>query len=61
VVFVLAYLAMGLPAIGAGWLLVHGQHLASTVLEFSAVVLVLAAVAVLPREPAVRSAVRMPA
>jgi MFS family permease len=48
VVFVLAYLAMGLPAIGAGWLLVHGGNLASTTLEFAALVLVLSAVAVLP-------------
>jgi MFS family permease len=61
VVFVLAYLAMGLPAIGAGWLLVHGQHLASTVLEFAALVLVLAAVAVLPKEPAIAGPARMPA
>ena len=61
VVFVLAYLAMGLPAIGAGWLLVHGQQLASTVLEFAALVLVLAAVAVFPRAPAVPRATRMPA
>jgi MFS family permease len=48
VVFVLAYLAMGLPAIGAGWLLVHGEDLASTTLEFAALVLVLSVVAVLP-------------
>jgi predicted MFS family arabinose efflux permease len=48
VVFVLAYLAMGLPAIGAGWLLVHGQNLAVTVLEFAMLVLTLSVVAVLP-------------
>jgi MFS family permease len=48
VVFVLAYLAMGLPAIGAGWLLVHGRSLTSTTLEFAALVLVLSIVAVLP-------------
>jgi predicted MFS family arabinose efflux permease len=47
VVFVLAYLAMGLPAIGAGWLLVHGQDLTSTTLEFAALVLVLSLVAAL--------------
>jgi predicted MFS family arabinose efflux permease len=48
VVFVLAYLAMGLPAIGAGWLLVHGEDLTSTTLAFAALVFVLSAVAVLP-------------
>jgi hypothetical protein len=56
VVFVLAYLAMGLPAIGAGWLLVHGGNLASTTLEFAALVLVLSAVAVLPDGSAGRAA-----
>lgn len=55
VVFVLAYLAMGLPAIGAGWLLVHGQDLAVTVLEFAALVLTLSAVAVLPGNSARRA------
>lgn len=48
VVFVLAYLAMGLPAIGAGWLLVHGQGLTSTSMEFAALVLVLSVVSLLP-------------
>lgn len=57
VVFVLAYLAMGLPAIGAGWLLVHGQDIAATTLEFAALVLVLAAVAVLPDGSTRRAAV----
>lgn len=56
VVFVLAYLAMGLPAIGAGWLLVHGEDLASTTLEFAALVLVLSVVAVLPDGSARRAA-----
>ncbi len=55
VVFVLAYLAMGLPAIGAGWLLVHGEDLASTTLEFAALVLVLSVVAVLPDGGALRT------
>jgi predicted MFS family arabinose efflux permease len=57
VVFVLAYLAMGLPAIGAGWLLVHGQDIASTTLEFAALVLVLSAVAVMPDGASRRAAV----
>ncbi len=48
VVFVLAYLAMGLPAIGAGWLLVHGQNLVATALEFAALVIALAGLAVMP-------------
>lgn len=48
VVFVLAYLAMGLPAIGVGWLLVHGQALAATSIEFAVLVLVLSALAALP-------------
>jgi MFS family permease len=54
VVFVLAYLAMGLPAIGAGWLLVHGQDLTSTTLEFAALVLALSLslVAALPERTA---------
>jgi MFS family permease len=56
VVFVLAYLAMGLPAIGAGWLLVHGGNLTSTTLEFAALVFVLAVVAVLPESGARRAA-----
>jgi len=55
VVFVLAYLAMGLPAIGAGWLLVHGGNLTSTTLEFAALVFVLAVVAVLPEGGARRA------
>jgi predicted MFS family arabinose efflux permease len=58
VVFVLAYLAMGLPAIGAGWLLVHGQDLTATTLEFAALVLLLSLVAALPARaaPPVRDA-----
>lgn len=56
VVFVLAYLAMGLPAIGAGWLLAHGRSIASTTLEFAALVLVLSVVGVLPDSGASRVA-----
>ncbi|HXC59288.1 MAG TPA: MFS transporter [Steroidobacteraceae bacterium] len=58
VVFVLAYLAMGLPAIGAGWLLAHGRSLPSTTLEFAALVLVLSVVAVLPDGSTRRSPVQ---
>jgi hypothetical protein len=43
---------MGLPAIGAGWLLVHGQDLTSTTLEFAALVLALSLVAALPERTA---------
>jgi len=55
VVFVLAYLAMGLPAVGAGWLLVHGQDLTTTAIEFAALVLVLSGLSVLPERDARRS------
>ncbi|RZA11196.1 MAG: hypothetical protein EOP93_23770 [Lysobacteraceae bacterium] len=57
VVFVLAYLAMGLTAIGAGWLLVHGQDLTATVVEFAALILALSLVALLPDTGAARRGV----
>ncbi len=57
VVFVLAYLAMGLPAIGAGWLLVHGQELTATTFEFAGLILVLSLIALLPDTGGARRAV----
>ncbi len=45
VIFVIAYLAMGLPALGAGYLLAHGGALAGTVREFAGLVVVLAGLA----------------
>lgn len=46
-VFIIAYLAMGLPAVGAGYLLAHGGGLAVTTGEFAAVVVMLAGLALL--------------
>ncbi|HTQ36699.1 MAG TPA: MFS transporter [Steroidobacteraceae bacterium] len=45
VVFIIAYLAMGLPAMGAGYLLTHGGGLAGTMRDFAALVAVLAGAA----------------
>lgn len=47
VLFVIAYLAMGVPAIVAGWSVAHGANILDTAQAFDAVVLVLAALALL--------------
>ncbi len=47
VIFVIAYLAMGLPALGAGYLLAHGGALPGTVREFAGLVVVLAGLALI--------------
>jgi MFS family permease len=49
IVFLLAYLAMGLPAIVAGYLIVHGSDLASVTREFALLVVLLGAVSLLRR------------
>jgi hypothetical protein len=48
VIFVIAYLSMGLPAMGAGYLLVQGGNLFGVTAEFGAVI---AALALLPLIP----------
>ncbi len=45
VVYVVSYLAMGLPAVIAGFLLVHEGNLVSTAVQFGVAVMVLAALA----------------
>jgi predicted MFS family arabinose efflux permease len=45
IVFVLSYLAMGLPAVAAGFVVARTGHLTETALGFAAVVVVLAAIA----------------
>jgi MFS family permease len=47
VVFVVSYLAMGLPAVMAGYLVVHGGGLLTTAREYGAAVMLLAALALL--------------
>jgi len=47
VAFVVSYLAMGLPAIGAGYLIARYGNLLATAREFAAVVMILAALALL--------------
>ncbi|WP_157271447.1 MFS transporter [Azohydromonas aeria] len=47
VLFVIAYLAMGVPAVVAGWSVAHGADLLGTAQAFDTVVLVLAALALL--------------
>ena len=47
VVYVVSYLAMGLPAVIAGFLVVHGGGVLTTAREYGLVVMVLAAVALL--------------
>jgi hypothetical protein len=51
VVFVVAYLAMGLPAVGAGLAVVRTGDLLGTAVAFGAMVLLLAAVALRGRRP----------
>jgi MFS family permease len=57
VVYVVSYLAMGLPAVIAGFLLVHEGNLVSTTVQYGVAVMVLAALALLgavrPARPAV--------
>lgn len=50
IVFLIAYLAMGLPAIGAGYLLVHGADLPGVMRGFALLVALLAAVSLLRRD-----------
>jgi MFS family permease len=47
VVYVVSYLAMGLPAVIAGFLLVHEGNLVSTAVQYGVAVMVLAALALL--------------
>jgi len=47
VVYVVSYLALGLPAVIAGFLLVHEGDLVSTTVQFGVAVMVLAALALL--------------
>jgi MFS family permease len=47
VVYVVSYLAMGLPAVIAGFLLVHEGNLVSTAVQYGAAVMALAALALL--------------
>ncbi len=47
VVYVISYLAMGLPAVVAGFLLVHEGDLLATAVQYGAAVMVLAALALL--------------
>lgn len=46
-VYVLSYLAMGLPAVIGGYLVVHGGGLLTTTREYGVAVMVLAALALL--------------
>ena len=59
VVYVVSYLAMGLPAVIAGVLLVHGDNLLHTTVQYGVAVMVLAALALLgairPTRPAVET------
>ena len=60
VIFVVSYLALGVPAVAAGVLIAQGGHIVATASEFGAVVMLLAGLALLgtlkagwkPREPA---------
>jgi hypothetical protein len=56
VIFIIAYLSMGLPAMGVGYLLVRGGSLFGVTAEFGAVIAVLALLPLipLPRWPAIR-------
>jgi hypothetical protein len=47
VVYVVSYLAMGLPAVIAGFVLVHERDLLATAAQYGAAVMVLAALALL--------------
>ena len=59
VVYVVSYLALGLPAVVAGVLLVHGDNLLHTTVQYGVAVMVLAALALLgairPTRPAVET------
>ena len=59
VVYVVSYLALGLPAVIAGVLLVHGDNLLHTTVQYGVAVMVLAALALLgairPTRPAVET------
>ena len=58
-VYVVSYLALGLPAVIAGVLLVHGDNLLHTTVQYGVAVMVLAALALLgairPTRPAVET------
>jgi hypothetical protein len=45
VIFVVSYLALGVPAVAAGWLVARTGNIAATADEFGAVVIVLGALA----------------
>jgi len=47
VIFLVSYLAMGAPAVVAGYLVAHGGNIATTAREFGAAVMILAALALL--------------
>jgi MFS family permease len=55
VVYVVSYLAMGLPAVIAGFVLVHEGNLVSTTVQYGGAVMVLAAVALLGAARPVRA------
>jgi MFS family permease len=60
VVFIIAYLAMGLPAMTAGWLVAHDGNLLVTAREFAVLIVVLAALTLVgtavPARPMPRAA-----
>jgi hypothetical protein len=61
VVYVISYLAMGLPAVIAGFLLVHEGDLLATAVQYGAAVMVLAALALLGVARPARVAEQVPA
>jgi hypothetical protein len=61
VVYVISYLAMGLPAVIAGFLLVHEGDLLATAVQYGAAVMVLAALALLGVARPARLAEAVPA
>ena len=61
VVYVISYLAMGLPAVIAGFLLVHEGDLLATAVQYGAAVMVLAALALLGVARPARVAEAVPA
>ena len=61
VVYVISYLAMGLPAVIAGFLLVHEGDLLATAVQYGAAVMVLAALALLGVARPARVAETVPA
>ena len=47
IVFVISYLALGVPAIGAGWLVAHTGNIAATARDFGVTVMLLATLALI--------------